>query len=163
MPIKRCIWMVVADASQARIFSAEGSRQGTVSELIDDSLKNDELHRYARDVGADRPGRGIESAGGARHAEDSGADLHQEEKNRFARRIAAHIEERARQNRFDALVLIAPPRTLGALRRALGPETDKRLVREINKDLTKLPLAELTATLKAAIPLQSALTARAAS
>lgn len=83
--------------------------------------------------------------------------LHQEEKDRFAWRIAAHIEERARRNRFDAVILIAPPRTLGALRPALGPETGRRLLREINKDLTKLPLADLTEKLKNAISRQPAI------
>lgn len=94
MPTKRCIWMVVADASQARIFSAEDGRQGKISELIDESLKNGELHPHAGDVGSDRPGRGAESVGSARHTADAGVDLHQNEKDRFARRIAAHIEER---------------------------------------------------------------------
>mgnify|MGYP003339847821 FL=1 len=157
MPIKRCIWMVVADASQARIFSTEGSRQGKLSELAEESLKNSELHRHARDVGSDRPGRTVESIGSVRHAADAGVDLHREEKDRFARRIAAHLEERARQNRFDAVILIAPPRSLGALRPALGPETHRRLIREIDKDLTKLSLTDLTTTLQATIPLQPAL------
>lgn len=163
MPTKRCIWLVVADAGQARFFSTEGGNKGKLSELTGESFKNDDLHRHARDAGVDRPGRSIESVGGARHAEDPGVDLHQEEKDRFARRIAAHLEDRARQNRFDAVILIAPPRTLGALRPALGPETGKRLIREIDKDLTKLPLAALTAKLQAVIPPQSVLTTLTAS
>ena len=160
MPTKQRIWMVVADASQARIFSTATGSQGTISELADEGLRNDELHRHSRDVGTDRPGRGVESVGRARHAEDAGVDLHREEKERFARRLAAHIEDRARQDCFDALLLIAAPRTLGALRPALGPETGKRLVREIAKDLTKLPFSRLATKLRAAIPAHTAQTVR---
>lgn len=163
MPTKRRIWMVVADAGQARIFFTATGSQGTISELADEGLTNEELHRHSRDVGTDRPGRSVDSVGHARHSEDAGVDLHRGEKERFARRLAAHIEDRARQDSFDTLLIVASPRTLGALRPALGPETLKRLIREIDKDLTKLPFAELAAKLRAAIPPSSALTVRAAS
>jgi protein required for attachment to host cells len=42
-----------------------------------------------------------------------------------------------------ALVIVAPPRILADLRRALHPDVKARVVAEINKDLSKHPVWEI--------------------
>jgi len=114
------------------------------------SFDNAALHSHARHVGRDRPGRTVDSVGASRHAEEPRDDLHREEKARFARFIASRLEDRHRE--FDALVVVAPPQILGEMRKAIGPQATRRLVSEVDKDLTKVPLSELPARLAALVP-----------
>jgi protein required for attachment to host cells len=46
--------------------------------------------------------------------------------------------------RFQALVVVAPPRMLGDLRAALHPEVAQRVVGEVPKDLLSHSIPELT-------------------
>jgi protein required for attachment to host cells len=44
---------------------------------------------------------------------------------------------------FDKLVIAAPPVALGEFRKAVSPAVAKATILEIDKDLTKHPLAEI--------------------
>ncbi len=44
---------------------------------------------------------------------------------------------------FDQLVLVADPKTLGHIRTSLSKATQARVITELDKDLTKLPLKEI--------------------
>jgi protein required for attachment to host cells len=44
-------------------------------------------------------------------------DYHQQEEDRFAAAVAEMLKRRALANEFDSLVVVAPPRTLGELRK----------------------------------------------
>ncbi|MFQ5346913.1 MAG: host attachment protein [Rhodothalassiaceae bacterium] len=88
-----------------------------------------------REQGTDKPGRYPDPAG-SRSAVDN-TDWHQEAENRFAAEIAAGINRRAIRGDLDRLILVAPPRTLGALRKALEPQAEAKIIAEIDKDLTK--------------------------
>ena len=44
---------------------------------------------------------------------------------------------------YDSLIVVAPARTLGEMRRHYHSEVQKRLVREISKDLTGHPVTEI--------------------
>jgi protein required for attachment to host cells len=148
MPQKKRVWFLVADAGRARVFASEGSGSG-IRAVEGADLKNSELHRHTHDAGTDRPGRSHESVGGARHAQEPRVDLHRQEKEHFAKKIADYLADNARQGRFDDLVLVAPPRLLGELRAALDPLVAGRVIREIDKDLTKVPARRLIARLGA--------------
>ncbi len=146
---KRCTWIVVADAARARAYSTiAGSRKAT--EVEGGSFDNAGLHAHARQTGTDRPGRTLDSTGSARHAEQPRVDPHRMEKVRFAQFIGEWLEEHHQQ--FDALVVVAPPQILGAMRKAYGAETAKRLASEVDKDLTKVPPSELQRRLVALVP-----------
>lgn len=128
-------WIVVADGSQARIFENQGPGKGITA------LPAQEMHktpRPTRDINADRPGRSHDRFGPGRHAMENPSDAHREEKRRFADLLAEHINEAALNSRFDRLVLVAPPKTLGDLRQALGKEAAAKLDGELPKDLTKV-------------------------
>jgi protein required for attachment to host cells len=43
----------------------------------------------------------------------------------------------------QALVIAAPPRTLADLRHKFHPDVQKRIIAEIDKDLTKHPISEI--------------------
>jgi protein required for attachment to host cells len=51
-------------------------------------------------------------------------------------------------NEFESLIVVAPPRTLGELRKHYHQELQKRLVGEVPKNLTNTPVNEIEKILK---------------
>ena len=66
-----------------------------------------------------------------------------------AREVARLLDEERKKLAFDELVVIAPPKALGRLREAIPRELRKMVTREVDKDLTKLPLHELPEKIRA--------------
>lgn len=102
--------------------------------------------RKDRDIKSDAPGLTAQSAGYGRPAYDE-PDYHQLEEDRWAARTATIINERALANAFDGLVVIAPPRTMGVLRKQWHQEVEKRILTEIAKEMVDRPLSEIEALL----------------
>lgn len=71
------------------------------------------------------------------------ADLHQLEEDRFAADTALMLKQRALAQDFESLIIVAPPKTLGELRKHYHKEVSDRLAGEISKDLTGHPVAEI--------------------
>jgi len=95
-----------------------------------------------REQGTDRPGRATTSLGVARSAMEE-VDWHHLAKERFAHELAEALYRHAHANRFEKLVIIAPPKILGDLRRAFHGEVIDRIAAEIPKELTSHPVAEI--------------------
>src|SRR4029453_5545447 len=70
-----------------------------------------------REQGTDRPGRSVASVGTARSAGEEAA-WPNISKERFPGEIAEGLYRHAHDNRFDKLVVIAPAKILGNLRKA---------------------------------------------
>jgi len=92
--------------------------------------------------GADKPGRSFSSVG-ARRASVDQTDWHDLEEHRFARDVAATLQKVVRDRKIEALVVIAPPRTLAELRESFHQEVKQRIVAELDKDLTNHPVHEI--------------------
>ncbi len=71
------------------------------------------------------------------------ADFHQIEEDKFAAETAELLKKRALNNDFETLIIIAPPRTLGELRKHYHKEVEQRLAGEIDKDLTGHPIPDI--------------------
>jgi len=142
------IWYVVADGGRARILQKR-DKQGDRPEAFDTSqeLVSADLHRATHDLGTERPGRVRESGMAARHAVQPRQDLHQAEKQNFAHAVAAVLNEASSRGEFDALVLVAPAHALSDLRQALDASTRRKVTAQLQKDLTKVPNADLAAHL----------------
>jgi protein required for attachment to host cells len=125
-------WIVVADGARARIFLNEGTGKG---------LNPKPVHEMAiplaptRELGSDRPGRGHMQSG-VRHGMQPRADWHEAEKERFAKELALQLDRSAEERSFDRLILAAPAKTLGTLRRLLGKQASGLVAGELAKDLT---------------------------
>ena len=61
----------------------------------------------------------------------------------FAKRVGAYLDKARTEQRYDELVIVAPPKFLGALRGELGKEVEKLVVDELPKDLSWLNEREL--------------------
>lgn len=95
------------------------------------------------DRNADRPGRAFESANQARHAMEPPTSYQEAERQAIAAEIAAITHAAIDEFEVDQLVLVAEPKVLGALRRALRKSARERVVLEIDSNLTKAPPDEL--------------------
>jgi protein required for attachment to host cells len=133
-------WVLIADGGNAKVFESE--RPGSDLTQVEGMTLTADLPAN-RDILTDRPGRTHESQGRARHAKENPSDPHRELKRAFARRLAGILEARLAEQRFDRLVLVAPPATLGDLRDALPKSVKARVTAELAHDLVKTPHSEL--------------------
>ncbi|QNQ11114.1 host attachment family protein [Sphingomonas alpina] len=97
----------------------------------------------------DHAGRSSSSVGGGQNSMQE-VDFHQQEEDRFAADTADLLKRRALANDFESLIVIAPPRTLGELRKHYHKEVSLRLTAELDKDLTGHPIDRIEAALQAA-------------
>ena len=63
-------------------------------------------------------------------------DFHQQEEDRFAIETAEMLNKRALSHKLDKLIVVAPPKTLGQLRKHYHKEVESRIAGELAKDLT---------------------------
>jgi protein required for attachment to host cells len=94
------------------------------------------------DQRTDAPGRSFSSVGSGRSAYEE-TDFHQLEEDRFAAETAQLLKKRALNNDFESLIIVAPPRTLGELRKHYHKEVSERLTAEIDKTLTGHPIPDI--------------------
>jgi protein required for attachment to host cells len=92
--------------------------------------------------GTDKPGSTFASVG-ARRSSMEPTDWHEIGEQRFARDVASALERMVRERNVEALVVVAPPRTLAELRQAFHADVKKRIVAELPKDLTHAPVFEI--------------------
>jgi protein required for attachment to host cells len=59
------------------------------------------------------------------------------------------LKRRALRGDFESLIIVAPPKTLGELRKHYHKEVERRLTGEIAKDLTGHPVEEIEKILSA--------------
>ena len=95
-----------------------------------------------REQSTDSPGTTFSSVGAGRSSYQE-TDFHQLEEDRFAAETADLLKRRALNNDFETLIIAAPPKTLGELRKHYHKEVEQRLSGEVDKDLTGHPLAEI--------------------
>jgi protein required for attachment to host cells len=122
--------------------------RGTPADL--DLVVENEIEQHnppTRELGTDRPGRKHGSDGVSRTAIEE-TDQHDRAEQQFAARVADTLYEMGHAQRFQALVMVAPPRMLGDLRAALHPEVTQRLVAEVPKDLVDHTVPDLTRLLQ---------------
>ena len=137
--------VLVADGRKSLFLRNEGD--GEVLNLV---VEDQRAHADLKDsdLKSDAPGRSFASVGSRRSAVQE-TDYHQQEEDRFAADTAALLSKRAHANGFDQLIIIAPPRTLGELRRHYDKAVEARIVAEVDKDLVNHPIDKLEGILKA--------------
>jgi len=145
MRIANGTWVLVADGEKYLLLRNEGGAALVDLRVIAHAEQDNPPNR---EQGTDRPGR-LDDPGPGRSAVEE-TDWHRLAKERFAKDLADRLRLWALADRFEALVVAADPRTLGVLRPALHKAVVERLVGEVDKDLTKMPLPEIEEILKAA-------------
>ena len=133
-------WVIVGDGRKALFLRNEGDE--TFPNLTTMQLMENGDQRATHEVGSDRPGRTHQSADTRRSAIEQ-TDYHDLEEQRFARDVASKVAAGVEDGSIESLILVAPPRTLAVLRKALPEKTRARIVAEVNKDMTNRPISEI--------------------
>ena len=137
--LKDGTWILVADSEKALILANKGSGNPPDLRVL---RKTEQDNPPDREQGTARAGRTQSSHGPGNDAYDE-TDWHELGKERFASDLADLLYKHAHASSYDELVLIAAPDVLGNLRKALHKEVVARVVAEIPKGLTQLPLDQL--------------------
>ncbi|HTZ01105.1 MAG TPA: host attachment family protein [Xanthobacteraceae bacterium] len=132
-------YVFVGDGRKALVLRNEGDAQ-----FVD--LKTERVfaddNPPTHEQGSERPGRAHSSIGPGRSSV-SQTDWHDLEEHRFAHEVAAALERMVRDRKVEHLIVVAPPRTLSDLRKAFHDDVKKKIVAELDKDLTKHPVYEI--------------------
>jgi protein required for attachment to host cells len=132
--------VVVADGEKMLFFRNEGDAEFLKLEV---ERKREQDNPADRDQKTSEAGRTFDASGGAGRSAYEETDFHQLAEDRFAAETAELLKKRALRNDYDSLIVVAPPRTLGELRKHYHKEVEKRLSGEIAKDLTGHPVEEI--------------------
>ncbi|MBC3942393.1 MULTISPECIES: host attachment family protein [Sphingomonas] len=100
-----------------------------------------------RDQATDSAGRASSPQGGVQSSVEP-TDFHQIEEDRFAADAADFLKMGALKNKYDSLIVVAPPKTLGELRKHYHKEVSSRLKGELDKDLTGHPIKDIEKALQ---------------
>lgn len=132
-------WILIANASRARLLQ----REPGCPLVVIGSFDHPQSRSMSSELGDDRAGqeRADRSFGGA--AYQPRTDAKENEHLRFARELAAHLEQQAQQGRFRSLVLYASSPFLGELKAQLGSVTERFVTATHDLDLTSVGLVEL--------------------
>ena len=103
--------------------------------------------RKDREIRTDAPGTAATrfSSGGGdtfRPAMEE-TDFHQQEEDRWVKDAAEQLKTRALSNDFADLVIVAPPKALGVLRKELHKEVERRILFTCNKEMTDRPIPDI--------------------
>jgi protein required for attachment to host cells len=137
MQVPHNAFVVVADGRKLLFLRNEGDAEfpnlQVEKKLID--RHNPDHHEQASDLAGGASGtRATGAQWGAGNMDE--VDFHQLEEDRFAAETAGLLKDWAMRNEFESLIVVAPPRTLGELRKHYHKEVSDRLAGEIDKDLT---------------------------
>ncbi|MGJ0505121.1 MAG: host attachment protein [Methylocystis sp.] len=132
-------WVLVGDGRRALFFQNHGD-----AELLDLRVVETRIDENpaTREQGSDKPGRSFASKGGVRSAVDD-ADWHELEEERFARAMADRINQAAESGELSAIAIVAPPKSLGEIRKELSVKAQGKVIGELAKDLTRHPLKDI--------------------
>ncbi|TCP67855.1 host attachment family protein [Sphingomonas sp. PP-CE-1G-424] len=100
-----------------------------------------------RDQATDSAGRASSPQGGVQSSVEP-TDFHQIEEDRFAADAADFLKSGALKNTYDSLIVVAPPKILGELRKHYHKEVVSRLKGELDKDLTGHSIKDIEKALK---------------
>lgn len=131
--------VLIADGRRARFLRNKGNALHI--ELITERELEQE-NPPTREQGTDRAGRYLGPDRVSRSAVEQ-TDWHQQAEERFAVAIADVLYGMAHEHAFDHLIVVAPPKVLGKLRKVFHQEVATRVAGEMPKDLTSLSVTEL--------------------
>lgn len=142
-------WVLVANASLARIFS----REFPLASLVPvETLTHEESRMRRSELATDRPGREVTDTSHGAVRFEPRTDARRKELHHFACEVADRLEQGLAARKFESLEVCASNPFLGELRTRFSEPVQKKIKLEFNADLTSLSLAEIERRLKEARP-----------
>jgi protein required for attachment to host cells len=155
MPLPHNALVLVADGRKMLFFRNHGDENQI--DLRTEAHDARGYQRKDREIKTDAPGMTRQSFGYGRSTYEE-TDFHQQEEDRWIKDAADELKKRALRNDFEAVVIVAPPKALGVLKKCLHKEVQKRIIctsaKEMSSrtipDIETLLVAETQVTLPAA-------------
>jgi protein required for attachment to host cells len=156
MPLPHNALVLVADGRKILFFRNHGDENqidlrteayDKRRDRYDREIKTDAAGAAAHSAGVG--GRGIGAVGGGHTARPAmeETDYHQQEEDQWVKEAADELKRRVLAHDFEALAIVAPPKALGVLRKALHKEVERRIVCTVNKEMTDRPIPDIEALL----------------
>lgn len=146
------IWILVADSRQAQVYTRQ--KMEKLIPLAGSPRRNQFEETIARapvpvakmkweaesadhyKAGRNATGMVFESFSSAQHMAEPHIDLHEEIRQNFARTITENLNQAWQKKSFDRLVLIAPAKMLGEIKKHLDERLLRMVIAELPKELT---------------------------
>ena len=127
-------WVVVCDGAKALVLENAGNRKTP-------NLRTKEVYEHddpkTHELGTDKPGRSLSSVGNGHSAMEQ-TDWHDMEEQRFLAQLAARLDKAVLGGDTPSLIVVAPPRALGVLRKAFTSHVRQAIRADVEKDYVKL-------------------------
>lgn len=138
-------WILVADESRARLFSAE-AKDVVIDELgalahVEGRAHDREFTRGARPATQARSGQGG-------HDLEPRTSEHDKHMHEFAQALAELLEDGRDEHAYDKLVIVATPKLLGVLRDTISDEVARLLADSFAKNMTRCSPEQIRAVLQ---------------
>ena len=143
MPLPHNALVLVADGRKILFFRNHGDENQIDLRMEAHDARND---RKDREIKTDAPGTTRQSFGFGRSTYDE-PDFQQQEADRWIKDAADELKARVLRNDFDALAIVAPPKSLGVLKKCLHKEVERRVVCTVNKEMSGRPIPDIEALL----------------
>jgi protein required for attachment to host cells len=137
--IRRGDWVVVCDGAKALVLENVGN--ANVPNLMTKEVYEQEDPK-THELGTDAPGRAFNSVGEIRSAMEQ-TDWHDQAERAFLEDLAGRLDAAVTAGETKAVIMVAPPRALGMLRKAYSPHLRGALRAEVDKDFVKMPVHEI--------------------
>ncbi|UAB78395.1 host attachment protein [Erythrobacter sp. SCSIO 43205] len=136
--VRRDCLVLIADGEKALFLRNVGDAKHPNLDVVRTKEQDNPPNR---EQAANRRGRMFDGTGHKSAVDDT--DWHQLAKERFASELAEMLYKRAHHGEFDELIVAADPSTMGELRKEWHQEVEKRIIAEIDKDLTNHQIDEI--------------------
>jgi protein required for attachment to host cells len=137
--LEKSTWILVASRTSATIFASRGPHEAIA---VAEQIENPRGRMQSSELEEDRPGRSFDRAGHGRHSLSSEEPARDRVEHEFALQLAALLDLRRCEGIYDQLIMIAGPKLLGMLRKAISEPTRRLIKAELNKELRQ-PTQEL--------------------
>src|SRR5215218_3373410 len=149
MPLPNNALVLVADGTKVLFLRNHGDENQIDLRTEAHDERED---RKDRELRTDAPGTAATrfSSGGGdtfRPAMEE-TDFHQQDEDRWVQNAGEELNKRALRGDFDALVIVAPPKALGVIRKELHKEVEKRIICTINKEMSGRTVPDIEALLQ---------------
>lgn len=136
-------WVLLMDGSKVKILKKDDNSEAYIHIYGTEHIeKYHQTHAHGHNHGSPKQHGGSHEG---HHVFPPSDDPKEIDKENFVKKITHFLK--ANKDVYDKLVLIAPDRILGYLHASLDKEVKEKVFQEIRKDLTRVPLDELSSYL----------------
>jgi protein required for attachment to host cells len=140
---KPVTWILVTDGKKAQVYVWTPK---SLTLVPDFTVYSESPEDYAEKL--KKPGTIFESGSSLRHSVQPHIDIHDEIRLHFSTSILSQLNKCRENGNFDRLIIAAPDKLLGLLRKGLSKKTEDSLIADIPKNWTRYSQEKLLLHIK---------------